>query len=184
MGVSGDHVRHNKGNRVILEGARKLGYTAKTVPQNTGGSEHYCGHCTLGCGSSQKQGPVVAWLPDAGKAGAKFIEGFNVERVLFEQIKGSKTAVGVKATWTSRNASGGVDGPTSGKTVREVIVKAKKVIVSCGTIMSPLVLLRSGLKVSICSCTHHLIIILTNLESPNRPQPLSPPRKFYYRSLP
>jgi hypothetical protein len=29
MGVSADHIRHNHGNRVLLEGARKLGYHAK-----------------------------------------------------------------------------------------------------------------------------------------------------------
>jgi hypothetical protein len=29
MGVSTDHIRHNHGNRVLLEGARKLGYHAK-----------------------------------------------------------------------------------------------------------------------------------------------------------
>lgn len=149
MGVSGDHVRHNHGNQVILEGARKLGWHAKTVPQNTGGNEHYCGHCTLGCGSGQKQGPTVAWLPDAGKAGAKFAEGFEVDRILFEDSHGTKKAVGVEGTWTSRNSNGGVDGPISGRTVRKVIIKAKRVIVSCGTIMSPIVLLRSGLKVSI-----------------------------------
>ena len=148
MGVSTDHIRHNHGNEVLLEGSRKLGYHAKAVPQNTGGTEHYCGHCTLGCGAAQKQGPVVSWLPDAAKAGAQFIEGFKVDHVMFDESSGAKRATGVKGTWTSRNSSGGVDGPTSGKTVREIIVKAKKVIVSCGTLWSPIVLMNSGLKVS------------------------------------
>lgn len=158
MGVSTDHIRHNHGNLALLEGARKLGYTAKAVPQNTGGTEHHCGYCTLGCGSAQKQGPVVAWLPDAGKAGAKFMEGFEVEKVIFEESKGSKKAVGVRGIWTSRNANGDLDGPTSGKIVREVIVKAKKVIISCGTMRSPLVLLKSGLKVR-KPCTSHKFLL-------------------------
>jgi hypothetical protein len=117
------------------------------VPQNTGGNEHYCGHCTLGCGSAQKQGPNVSWLPDAAKAGAKFIEGFKIEKVLFEEFGGQKRAIGVKGLWTSRNSKGGVDGPLTERTVREVIVKAEKVIVSCGTLWSPIVLLNSGLNV-------------------------------------
>lgn len=33
MGVSAEHIEHNKANRVILEGARKLGYSCKAVPQ-------------------------------------------------------------------------------------------------------------------------------------------------------
>lgn len=41
----------------------------------------------------------------------------------------------------------GVDGPESDRTVRKVIVKAKKVIVSCGALWSPILLLQSGLKV-------------------------------------
>ena len=147
MGVSTDHIRHNHGNQAILEGSRKLGYHAKAVPQNTGGAEHYCGHCTLGCGAAQKQGPVVSWLPDAARAGAQFVEGFEVHNVMFDESGSTKKAIGVRGTWTSRNSSGGVDGPASEKIVREVIVKAKKVIVSCGTLWSPIVLLNSGLKV-------------------------------------
>ncbi|KAH6682008.1 long chain fatty alcohol oxidase-like protein [Halenospora varia] len=145
MGVSADHVRQNHGNEVLLEGSRKLGYHSKPVPQNTGGKEHYCGHCSLGCGSAQKQGPVVSWLPDAAKAGAKFIEGFQVERVLFHKSNRSH-AIGVEGTWTSRNSKGGVDGPFSERTKRKIIVKAKKVVLSSGTLWSPIILMNSGLK--------------------------------------
>lgn len=147
MGVSAKAIRHNHGSNVLLEGARKLGYTAQAVPQNTLGHEHYCGYCMLGCGMAQKQGPAVSWLPGAARDGARFIEGYHVERVLFEQTRGKKTAVGVKGLWTSRSASGGVDGPISERTTRELIIKAKKVILSCGALWSPLVLLSSGLKV-------------------------------------
>lgn len=118
------------------------------VPQNTGGNEHSCGYCTLGCGAAQKQGPAVSWLPDAARAGATFAEGFKVENVLFEMVGGQKKAVGVKGIWTSRNSHGGVEGPVTDKTVREVVVRAKKVIVSCGTLWSPIILLNSGLTVS------------------------------------
>ncbi|QSZ30525.1 hypothetical protein DSL72_000079 [Monilinia vaccinii-corymbosi] len=147
MGVSAEHVRHNHGNQVLLEGSRKLGYNAKPVPQNTGGDEHYCGHCSNGCVSAQKQGPVVSWLPDAAKAGAEFIEGFKVDHVIFDEADGKKKAVGVKGIWTSRNSQGRIDGPLSDKTVREVIVKAKKVIISTGTVWTPVILKNSGLTV-------------------------------------
>ena len=147
MGVSADHIRHNHGNKVLLNGARKLGYTAKAVPQNTAGHEHYCGQCSLGCGSAEKQGPAITWLPDAARAGAKFVEGFKVDRVLFDRSRGKKKAIGVEGTWTSRNSRGQTDGPLSERTVRKVVVKASKVIISCGTLWSPIVLMNSGLKV-------------------------------------
>lgn len=143
MGVSTDHIEHNENNRVMLEGARRLGFSVKVVPQNTGGNKHYCGYCTLGCGAAEKQGPVVSWLPDAANAGATFMEGFEADIIVFKGVKGKKTAVGVEGTWTSRDEMGGVGG--SNRTKRKVLIKAKRVIVSCGTLNSPLLLLRSGL---------------------------------------
>ncbi|PVH99665.1 long chain fatty alcohol oxidase [Periconia macrospinosa] len=144
MGVSTDHIEQNKANQILLEGARQLGYAHKAVPQNTGGSRHNCGHCTLGCGAVEKQGPAVTFLPDAARAGAQFIEGFHAEKVLFESRKGQNVATGVQGMWTSRDQHGGIVG--SQRTRRRVIIKAKRVIVSAGTMQSPLLLLRSGLK--------------------------------------
>jgi choline dehydrogenase-like flavoprotein len=148
MGVSADYIRQNKTNEILMEGARKLGYAHKVVPQNTGGKQHYCGYCTFGCGSCEKQGPVVSFLPDAARAGAKFIEGFHAEEILFTSKDGDKVATGVRGTWVSRDVHGGVSGTPS--TTRKVIIKAKRVIVSAGTMQSPLLLLRSGLK------NHHI----------------------------
>ena len=65
MGVGTDAIEHNKTNLVLLEGARKLGWSAKVVPQNTGGETHSCGYCTLGCGNCGKKGPTETFLPDA-----------------------------------------------------------------------------------------------------------------------
>ena len=143
MGTSTEHVEHNFNNKTLMEGARKLGYSHKVVPQNTSGQKHYCGYCTLGCGSVEKQGPVVSFLPDASRAGARFIEGFEADKILMKKVNGKKIATGVMGHWTSRDGKGGVDG--NDRTTREVIINAKRVIVSAGTLQSPLLLLRSGL---------------------------------------
>ncbi|KAF2665538.1 long-chain fatty alcohol dehydrogenase [Microthyrium microscopicum] len=145
MGVSGDHITQNKNNDVLLEGARRLGWTAKVVPQNSGGKRHYCGYCTMGCAACEKQGPSVSFLPDAAQAGAKFIEGFDVDRVLFETDSktGKKTAVGVQGSWLGRDEHGGVAGER--RTKRKVIIKAKRVIISAGTMHTPTILMRSRL---------------------------------------
>ena len=146
MGASAAHIKHNKTNRVLIEGARKLGLNSRPVPQNTGGKQHYCGYCTYGCGAAEKQGPVVSWLPDAAKAGARFIEGFNAEKILFDNAKslgGNKQATGLTGTWTSRDTNGVVS--ESSRYKRTVNIKAKRIIVSCGTLNSPLLLIRSGL---------------------------------------
>ena len=142
MGVSGNHVEHNPNNHFLLEGSRKLGYSAKVVPQNTAGQKHNCGYCTFGCGANEKQGPVVSFLPDAAKAGAKFMEGFEANKILFDTSGGRKVATGVEGTWMSRDEHGGVSGQE--RVIRRVTIRAKRVIVSCGTLQSPHLLLRSG----------------------------------------
>ena len=102
----------------------------------------------MGCSSAEKQGPAVSWLPAAAKAGARFIEGLNVSEVLFDEgSDGRKRAVGVLGLWTSRDQRGGVSGPETERVRRLVRVNAKKVVVACGTLHSPLLLTRSGLKV-------------------------------------
>ncbi|KAK1827783.1 hypothetical protein QBC39DRAFT_418960 [Podospora conica] len=133
--VGGEAVRQPAKGRVLLEGARRLGWHAEVAPQNVGGGEHWCGYCHLGCGSGEKQGPAVNWLPRAGRAGARFMEGVVVEEVLWDG-EGERRAVGVRGTWTARE----------GGEKREVVVKAKRVIVAAGALNSPLVLMRSGLK--------------------------------------
>ncbi|KXT07178.1 hypothetical protein AC578_2418 [Pseudocercospora eumusae] len=143
MGVGTDHINHNKGNKVLLEGARKLGWSAKAVAQNTGGAVHDDGFCTRGCRSCGKKGPTVTFLPDAAEAGARFIEGFEVKTITFDEADATKTT-GVKGTWTSRDRAGGVAGKD--RVTREVVIKAKRTIVSGGSLYTPILLQKSGLK--------------------------------------
>lgn len=145
MGVSADPVVQSHRGRMLLEGSKKLGWKAAVCPQNSGGKEHSCGHCTMGCGSGEKQGPATCWLPDAAKAGAEFIEGFAVDKILFDEVDGTRKATGVVGQWTSRDSQGGIGGPAEERTVRKVIVKAKRVIVACNAVFSPLLLMKSGL---------------------------------------
>ena len=144
-GVGTSAIRHNMRNNMILDGSEKLGWKAQPCPQNTGGKEHYCGQCHLGCGSAEKRGPAVSWLPAAGEAGAEFMEGFQVEKVLFGPD--GETAIGVEGLWTSRDKDGNVHTPLEGKYQRKVVIKAKKVVISSGSLWSPLILMRSGIKV-------------------------------------
>ncbi|TLS28942.1 hypothetical protein PpBr36_00567 [Pyricularia pennisetigena] len=139
-------VKQTHRGQVLLDGCRKLGWHAAALPQNSGGAEHWCGRCMMGCGSAEKQGPAVSWLPAAKKAGATFIEGFQVDKVTFDEASGGKVATGVVGTWTSRDSSGGVTGPKEQRAIRKVAIKAKKVIVSAGSLWSPVVLTKSGVK--------------------------------------
>ncbi|KAH8597623.1 putative long-chain-alcohol oxidase FAO2 [Bisporella sp. PMI_857] len=144
MGVSADQIVHNHGNAILLEGARRLGYRAYAVPQNTGGKRHFDGFCSHGCASTEKLGPANAWLPDAAKCGARFVEGFQVDKILFEHNAGEKVALGVEGIWVSRDDRGTFDGPNRHScTLR---IRAKRIVLSAGTLWSPVLLLNSGIK--------------------------------------
>ncbi|KAF5717181.1 long chain fatty alcohol oxidase [Fusarium mundagurra] len=138
MGVSNEPINHNHGNNVLLEGGRRLGYSAKQVPQNTGHGEHLDGYCSMGCWKGQKNGPVNGWLPDAARCGAKFISGFYVNRVLFKKRGGKNVATGVTGTWRPKDGSDAA--------ARTVTISAKRVVISAGSLCSPIVLKNSGLK--------------------------------------
>ncbi|EEH09589.1 long chain fatty acid oxidase [Histoplasma capsulatum G186AR] len=145
----GDNTEAIMTDVVIIGSGCGAAVAAKNIAEaghnNTGNQEHNCGHCTLGCGSCGKKGPQVTFLADAARAGAQFIEGFHAERILFKEGNaGNCLAHAIEGTWTSRDLNRGI----SGKPVitRKVVIKAKKVIVACGSLQSPLLLLRSGLK--------------------------------------
>jgi choline dehydrogenase-like flavoprotein len=147
MGVSDKTVRQNHRGQVLLVGAKKLGWQAKVTPHNSGKKDHHCGHCHLGCGSAGKKGPAVSWLPAAAEAGAEFIEGFKVERILFDTFASGKKASGVIGQWISRGSNGNVHESPDQRVTRTISIKAKRVVISCGTLWSPVILRNSGLAV-------------------------------------
>ncbi|KAL7798357.1 hypothetical protein V8C37DRAFT_199510 [Trichoderma ceciliae] len=144
IGASSGGIRHNFRNNMLLQGCDKLGWHGEVANQNTANKEHYCGQCHLGCGLGEKRGPTVAWLPAAAEAGAEFMEGFTVEKVLFDDD--GATATGVEGSWLARDAEGGLHKHVGERTQRKVIIKAKKVILSAGTFWSPIILMKSGVR--------------------------------------
>ncbi|KAJ3399834.1 hypothetical protein HDV05_001486, partial [Chytridiales sp. JEL 0842] len=127
-GVTDENIHHSPSNQILLDGSRKLGYSASAIPQNTKGVDHSCGWCTFGCPYAEKQGTNRTWLKDAAEDGAKFIDGCKVERVTF-----------------ARGRATGIEGTVLDGKVR-IVIKAPTVVSSCGSINTPALLLRSGLK--------------------------------------
>lgn len=114
---------------------------------------------------------MISFLPDAARAGAKFIENFDAREITFDSDgKGDKVATGVRGIWTPRDADKIADGEH-----REVIIKAKRVIISAGTFNSPLLLRRSGLNNRNIGRNLHLhpVTVVTS-HHPDRDVPISP----------
>lgn len=124
----------NPNNQVLWDGCRALGYKEGTdfemIQRNAVGCQQRCGYCTYGCTYASKQSTAMNYLPSAQRSGAKFLFDTRVERVVIE----GGTARGVLGTCAS-----------GGKSFK-VEVKARAVVVACGGIETPALLLRSGVR--------------------------------------
>ena len=176
MGVSPAAVVHSKPNALLVDASTKLGYHATTIPQNTGGTQHSCGFCSFGCASlpltsatrysssltgpyGEKQGGTITWLKDAAQHGAKFIQEATVERLLFATSLTAKSPTeATLAQYTPTSSRNRVIGAliktVDGKTA--ILRATKSVVVSAGSLNSPAILLRSGLKGSRIGKNLHL----------------------------
>jgi choline dehydrogenase-like flavoprotein len=127
IGASTEGIVHNKSNQVLIDGCKKLGYPVTDIAQNTGGKPHECGYCYCGCKAGIKNGTMNTWLRDAYQHNAKFLEKTKVIKVVAK--KGVATGVECLVNYE-----------------RKVTIKADQVVVSAGSLQSPGVLMRSGLK--------------------------------------
>lgn len=124
---------HSPNNRIILGGARALGWSAFSARINATGCIR-TGFCGYGCRSGAKQGALQTYLPRAQRAGARLITHGRVERISFAAHGGSFPTKRLHV----RHAP--PDGPT-----REIEIEAPVVILAAGAIETPALLQRSGL---------------------------------------
>ncbi|KAL7315627.1 hypothetical protein PS15m_004820 [Mucor circinelloides] len=127
IGATTDGIVHNKSNQVLIDGCKALGYPVADIPQNTGGRAHECEFCYTGCRAGIKNGSMNTWLRDANQHNAKFLVKTKVNKVITKNGK----AAGVECVVNYD---------------RKVNIKANQVVVSAGSLQSPGVLIRSGLK--------------------------------------
>jgi choline dehydrogenase-like flavoprotein len=115
-------------------GAEKLGWSFAYANRNTD-EERYsfdtAGYMGFGDQSGAKQSTAKTYLQDAQDHGAVLLTRCFAELVLVE----SGRAAGVAAVWAD---------PETGRSAR-ITVKAPQVVVACGSLESPALLLRSGI---------------------------------------
>ncbi|WP_251358203.1 GMC family oxidoreductase [Kangiella sp. TOML190] len=120
----------NANNDAISRGAKKLGWSARTIARNVKGCANL-GYCGMGCLLNAKQSMLVSTIPAAKKLGAKVLYQARVERLLIEadKVVGCEVYPVNHASKRTHNAA--------------ITIKAKHTILSAGSIGSPAVLLRS-----------------------------------------
>jgi choline dehydrogenase-like flavoprotein len=123
----------NRQHKKMIRAFDELGMAHKVIVRNVDPScedPRVCGYCLAGCQKGCKQSTMKTFLQDASDAGARAVVGAHADRILVSDGR----ATGVEATVLR------ADGSTTGLTV-----EAPTVVVACGAIESPALLLRSGI---------------------------------------
>ncbi len=124
----------NPSNDVLRRGSETLGYRLgvdyDVIPRNALGCGSRCDFCFFGCVYDAKQSALVTYLPDAYRAGARFLFDTKADHVIIE----GGEARGVEATFRNE-----------GRNVA-VRVRARTVVAAGSAIQTPAILLRSGIR--------------------------------------
>ncbi|HEY1275503.1 MAG TPA: GMC family oxidoreductase N-terminal domain-containing protein [Thermoleophilaceae bacterium] len=118
----------------MREGAEALGWSFRTILRNIDESRYdpeTAGHIGFGDRSGAKQSTGKTYLVDAAQNGADIVVRCTAQRVTTENGR----ATGVEALYAD---------PETGSTA-SVTVRAPRVVVACGSLESPALLLRSGI---------------------------------------
>jgi choline dehydrogenase-like flavoprotein len=124
-----DHMRSTSTN-LFVQGAAKMGIPMKSMRRNTSGCRGVS-RCNFGCPHGAKLSVDVSFLPDACAHGTTIVSDALVERV---DVTGG-VARGVRGHL--RTADGEKGAPFE--------VRAKLVVIACGSLHTPLLLRASGL---------------------------------------
>jgi choline dehydrogenase-like flavoprotein len=119
----------NTNNATLSEGCDKLGIPWKVIPRNVAGCWNL-GYCGMGCPTNAKQSMLVTTIPSALKQGAQLLYSARADRLTIEGTK----VTGVVCSALDK------DYQPTGSTIT---VKAPHIVMACGGINGPALLLRS-----------------------------------------
>ncbi len=119
LGANTEHNRVPAREEKVRAGLERLGWHVDAMPRDVRGCDQgqVCGYCPYGCRLGAKQSSDRTWLVDAERAGARIVTGARAERI----SPGPLVEAGALS------------------------VRARAVVVACGAIHTPALLLRSGL---------------------------------------
>ena len=134
LGVTKDESVLTTPSRILWRGCDALGYRKGVdfdiTAKNARGCVNRCDYCNFGCVYGGKQSTLVTYLPEAHRAGARFLFDTEVRTI---EVRGD-AATGLAAV----HRRDGREVP--------VRVRAKAVVLAAGALQTPAILLRSGIR--------------------------------------
>ena len=136
MGVGTAESDINANNEALKRGCASLGWRWTRLPRNAKGCDPtQCGSCVFGCRHGGKQGTAITFLADAQRAGnVTIVPNCRVTRVMHDRGRVN----GVRAVARDADSSMGTE--------FQVVVRSPTVVVAAGSIETPALLLRSGVR--------------------------------------
>jgi choline dehydrogenase-like flavoprotein len=125
----------NANNRVLWDGAGRLGFARARTRRNVDGCTNL-GYCGMGCPIGARQSADVTYVPDAIAAGALLYANTRAVKLELE----GRRVVAVHGQV--------LDPATDQPNGRRVVVRPKVVVLSGGAINTPVLLLRSGIDLA------------------------------------